>query len=211
MSVQKQKLAKEVAQRLKQAYGPIGTFLTHESVFQLLIAVILSAQCTDERVNLVTPSLFVKYPNAAKLKDASLEDIKEIIKSINFFNNKAKNIIETALVLSEKYSGQVPDVLDDLIALPGVGRKTANVVLGQHFNIPGITVDTHVNRVSSRIGFSQEKEPVKKEYALMKAWPKALWNDLSSLLIVHGRKVCTSRKAHCDDCVLLNICKQRFK
>lgn len=198
--------ANEIFQILTDAYGSIHTFLNHESPFQLLIAVILSAQCTDERVNKETPKLFKKYPTAETLAKADLENVKDCIKSINFFKNKSLNIIKTAKIIHEKYHGDVPDKLEELVELPGVGKKTANVILGQIYKKPAITVDTHVNRLSTRLGFSKEKDANKKEKILKKKWPSGIWTDLSSLLILHGREKCHSRNPKCSDCQLSHLC-----
>ncbi|MEK9728135.1 MAG: endonuclease III [Candidatus Margulisiibacteriota bacterium] len=204
------KNAQERAQRvfdcLNDHYPPVTTFLTHKNTFELLIAVILSAQCTDERVNLVTPTLFEVLPNPRAFVEASLDDIQGLINSINFFNNKAKNIQLTSQILLEKYQSKVPKSLDDLIQLPGVGRKTANVVLGQAFGIPGITVDTHVKRLTQRLKFTKNDDPVKIEMDLIKRWPTDLWIDLSSLLILHGRQVCDARKPNCGKCIIASEC-----
>lgn len=191
---------------LDAKYPNVGTFLSHESPFQLLIAVILSAQCTDERVNLTTPGLFKLFPTAHALAQGNLEDIKQAIRSINFFNNKAKNIKDTAQILVEEYNGEVPAELGRLVLLPGVGRKTANVVLGQAFGQPGITVDTHVKRLSNRLGFTTESDPVKAEYDLMKVWDKDIWTDFSSVLILHGRHTCSAQKPKCGHCELATLC-----
>ena len=207
----KKKRAIEIFQILKNTYPPITTFLTHKNEFELLIAVILSAQCTDDRVNIVTPNLFEKLPMPKDFVNAELTTIKELIKSINFFNNKAKNIQLTCEILIDKHNGKVPMDLNSLIELPGVGRKTANVVLGQAFDIPGITVDTHVKRLSQRLGFTKHDDAVKAEYDLMKIWPTETWIDFSSLLILHGRKVCNARKPKCNDCVIKDICNFYIK
>tara|TARA_A100001015_G_C15032350_1_gene734030 strand:- start:2519 stop:3163 length:645 start_codon:yes stop_codon:yes gene_type:complete len=191
---------------LKRIYPPVTTFLFHKNEFELLIAVILSAQCTDDRVNIVTPSLFEHFPTPESFVAAPLSAIKEQIKSINFFNNKAANIKKTAEILVNKYDSIVPSSLNDLIQLPGVGRKTANVVLGQAFNIPGITVDTHVKRLSNRLKFTREDDAVKVEYDLMKRWPEDTWIDFSTLLILHGRNVCNARKPKCPDCAISMHC-----
>ena len=198
--------AQTIFDTLQETYPPVTTFLTHRNVFELLIAVILSAQCTDERVNMVTPSLFEALPTPQDFVDAALDDIKELIKSINFFNNKAINIQKTASILVNDFQGEVPNQLDDLIRLPGVGRKTANVVLGQAFNIPGITVDTHVKRLSTRLKFTKQNEPEKIEQDLMKRWAISTWIDFSSLLILHGREVCNARKPKCGECVISQAC-----
>lgn len=204
--MKKKELAKFIYETLQTKYPQVGTFLTHKNAYELLIAVILSAQCTDERVNLVTPNLFTQFPTPESLSNAPLEEVKDKIKSINFFNNKAKNIKQTATILVNNYQSQVPQTLDELIKLPGVGRKTANVVLGQAFNIPGITVDTHVKRVSTKLGFTKNTDPVKAEQDLMKLWPKEWWIDLSSTLILHGRHTCNARKPKCSVCEFKEKC-----
>lgn len=193
---------------LKEKFPNVSTFLTHSTPFQLLIAVILSAQCTDERINKVTPTLFKKYPTPKKLSEAHIEDITDTLKSINFFNNKAKNIQQTAYIIYHHYQGKVPQTLNELVKLPGVGRKTANVVLGQSFGIPGITVDTHVNRVSNRLGFTRQKDPVSIEKDLMDCWPKETWIDYSTIMILHGRTRCKSQRPDCDHCELLDLCSK---
>ena len=191
---------------LKETYPPVTTFLTHKNEFELLIAVILSAQCTDERVNMVTPALFDALPTPEKMANADIETIRDLIKSINFFNNKANNIQSTAQILFDTYDSQVPADLDALISLPGVGRKTANVILGQAFDIPGITVDTHVKRLTNRLGFSKKDDAVKIEFDLIKRWPKEIWIDMSTLLILHGRTVCPARSPKCSICQLRELC-----
>ena len=191
---------------LKKTHPPVTTFLTHRNEFELLIAVILSAQCTDERVNMVTPALFDALPTPSAFVNADIDHIKYMIKSINFFNNKAKNIQATSQRLMDHFNGQVPSDLDALVSLPGVGRKTANVVLGQAFNIPGITVDTHVRRLTQRLGFTKQDDAVKIEMDLIKRWPIEIWIDMSSLLILHGRKTCNARKPSCYDCSISSFC-----
>ena len=191
---------------LKEHYPPVTTFLTHQNEFELLIAVILSAQCTDARVNMVTPALFSALPTPEAFVSADLDEIKELIKSINFFNNKAKHIQACSQYLIDRHDGHVPSDLDALVNLPGVGRKTANVVLGQAFDVPGITVDTHVKRLSQRLGFTQKHDAVKIEMDLMKRWPEPIWIDMSSLLILHGRQVCNARRPKCSDCVISSVC-----
>ena len=207
--VNKTKRAIKIHQQLLQHYPALSTFLTHKNPFELLIAVILSAQCTDERVNKTTPALFESLPTPQLMADAPIEQIKELIKSINFFNNKAKNLKLCAAQLLERHKGEVPNSLDELTALAGVGRKTANVVLGQAFDIPGITVDTHVKRLSIRLGFSKETNAVKSEQDLMDIWPKETWNTFSTTLIYHGRQVCSARKANCTACFLDKLCPKK--
>ena len=198
--------ALEIFDILKNTYPPVTTFLTHKNEFELLIAVILSAQCTDERVNKVTPALFDALPTPKAFVDADLNQIKELIKSINFFNNKAKNIQATAHILINEHDAKVPADLESLVKLPGVGRKTANVVLGQAFDIPGITVDTHVRRLSQRLLFTKQDDAVKIEMDLNKRWPVDIWIDMSSLIILHGREICDARKPKCFDCPISNFC-----
>jgi len=191
---------------LKDTYPPVTTFLTHRNEFELLIAVILSAQCTDERVNMVTPALFDALPTPMAFVNAELDYIKSFIKSINFFNNKAKNIQATAQRLVDDFNAKVPPDLEALVSLPGVGRKTANVVLGQAFDIAGITVDTHVRRLTQRLGFTTHEDAVKIEMDLIKRWPTDIWIDMSSLIILHGRNICDARKPKCFDCSISSFC-----
>ena len=199
----------QIFNQLQLTYPKVTTFLDHKNTFELLIAVILSAQCTDARVNLVTPVLFDVLPTPQDFITADLDEIKTLIKSINFFNNKAINIQKTCQILLDQYNGNVPSSLVELIKLPGVGRKTANVVLGQAFGIPGITVDTHVKRLSHRLGFTAHNDAVKAEFDLIKRWPKTIWIDMSSLLILHGRTVCNARKPKCSICVISEFCPSR--
>lgn len=205
----KQIRAVEIHRLLLEHYPGLSTFLDHKNSFELLIAVILSAQCTDERVNLTTPALFAAYPNAASMAIAPLDHLKELIKSINFFNNKSQNIKRCAQQLMENHEGQVPNTLEALIALAGVGRKTANVILGQAFDIPGITVDTHVKRLSNRLGFTKHSDAVKAEEELMKIWPTDTWNTFSTTLIYHGRQQCPARSPKCNSCFLAHICPKK--
>lgn len=204
--VKKKERSLEIYSHLIGAYPNLTTFLSHKNTFELLIAVILSAQCTDERVNLTTPALFAALPSPELMAMAPLTDIKELIKSINFFNNKAKNIKACAAQIVNLHKSQVPNTLEDLVKLPGVGRKTANVVLGQAFGIPGITVDTHVKRLCQRLGFTKQHDAVKVEQDLMRLWPPETWNDFSTTLIVHGRTVCSARKPKCQNCFLFRLC-----
>ncbi|MBT5855883.1 endonuclease III [bacterium] len=202
----KQARAQLVFDTLTEKFPNVGTFLTHNNTFELLIAVILSAQCTDERVNMVTPSLFANWATPEALGNAPLENIKKTIKSINFFNNKAINIQKSAKILQKEYDSIVPDSLDELIQLPGVGRKTANVVLGQAFGQQGITVDTHVKRLCNRLGLTKYKDAVKAEFELMNVWPKDSWTDFSSILILQGRQVCKAINPQCEICELTKEC-----
>ncbi|MFT5171617.1 MAG: endonuclease-3 [Candidatus Marinamargulisbacteria bacterium] len=198
--------AEAVFEILERKYPNVGTFLTHESPFQLLIAVLLSAQCTDVMVNRVTPGLFSQFPDVMAMADAEVSQIREAIKSINYNNTKALHVSWTSKMLRDDFAGSVPENLVDLTKLPGVGRKTANVVLGQAFDIPGITVDTHVNRLTRRLGFTknQSAEPIERD--LMKVWKKEMWTPFSSTLILHGRETCKARKPACDHCELFALC-----
>jgi endonuclease-3 len=199
--------ALEVLSRLKREYPDARTELDYGTPLQLLMATILSAQCTDKRVNMVTPLLFTTYPSAAALAEAPTEKLEEIIKSTGFFRNKTKSLIGLGKALVERHNSEVPDSMDLLVELPGVGRKTANVVLGNAFlkNV-GVVVDTHVARVSHRLGLTKETDPVKIEQDLMPLFPRADWALLSHLLIFHGRRVCEARKPKCEICVLNDIC-----
>lgn len=203
---QKKKRSQHIFELLLNNHPRLSTFLTHKNTFELLIAVILSAQCTDERVNLTTPNLFKQYPTPQHLADASLDHVMDLIQSINFYKTKSKNIIQTSALLVQKFNGSVPDTLDQLIQLPGVGRKTANVILGQAFGKPGITVDTHVRRVSTRLGFTKEKDATKIEYDLQKSWNMDIWTDLSTHLIYHGRQRCKPQKPLCNACYIQEHC-----
>ena len=181
--------------------------LEHRDPFQLLIATILSAQCTDVMVNKVTPVLFKKYPTPAALAEAKRADVEAIIKPTGFYRNKAKSIQGAALAIVQDHDGRVPDTMDQLLKLPGVARKTANVVLGNAFDInEGVVVDTHVGRLSVRLGLTEQTNPVKVEQDLMQLFPRKHWTMLSHLLIFHGRAVCTARKPKCDACDLSRMC-----
>ncbi len=205
--MKKTDLALEVFERLKKLYPDAHCELTHSNPFELLVATILSAQCTDARVNMVTPDLFKKFPVPLKLARARLEEVEETIKSINFFRNKSKSIIGCAQMLMARHEGEVPQTVEELSELPGVGRKTANVVLGNAFNInTGIVVDTHVKRTSSLLGLTKNTDPEKIEQDLMRLFPNEYWTDLSHLLIFLGRRTCIARRPQCDLCVLKDIC-----
>ncbi len=199
----------EILKRLDDVYGTeMICYLNHETPWQLLIAVILSAQCTDARVNIVTKDLFVKYPSLEAFANADLFEMEEDIRSTGFFHNKAKNIIACARMLLEKHDGRVPDTLEELIALPGVGRKTANVMLGNIYHIPSIVVDTHVKRISKRLGLTKEDDPVKVEYDLMKKLPKDHWILYNIQIITFGRQICFARNPKCEICPLQDLCKE---
>jgi endonuclease-3 len=191
---------------LDEHYPESETALSHQSPMQLLVATILSAQCTDARVNLVTPALFRKYPDAPAFARANLRELEALIRSTGFFRSKARNIRECCRKLVKDFAGEVPPRLADLVTLPGVGRKTANVVLGNSFGIPGITVDTHVGRVSRRLGLTRHEDPVKVEFDLMKLVPESRWSSFSLQLILHGRQICISRRPRCEACFLRDSC-----
>ncbi len=192
---------------LDQLYPDARCSLNFSNPLELLVATILSAQCTDDRVNEVTRKLFKKYRSAADYTSVSQEELEEDIRSTGFYKNKAKNLRKCCQELVEKFNGEVPPDLDKLVKLPGIGRKTANVVLGAAFGIPGIVVDTHVKRISQRLGLTREKDPVKIEFDLMKIIPKDRWTKFSHQLIYHGRAVCKSRKPLCDECALKEYCE----
>ena len=197
----------QVFARLRRAYPDAHCALDHRNPFELLAATILSAQCTDVRVNLVTPELFRAYPTPAALATARQKDVEEIIRSTGFFRNKATNLIAMAQSIVADHGGKVPRTMAELHALPGVGRKTANVVLGNAFGrSEGVVVDTHVGRLSLLLGLTRETDPVKVERDLMAAFPQDEWTLLSHLLISHGRAVCIARRPRCGDCVLSDIC-----
>ncbi|MDY6852916.1 MAG: endonuclease III [Thermodesulfobacteriota bacterium] len=197
---------KKILAVLDREYPQAACSLDHSGPLELLVATILSAQCTDERVNKVTVGLFRKYKNAADYAQASLPELEADIRSTGFFRNKAKSIKGLGQVLAAEHQGRVPDTLDELIRLPGVGRKTANVVLGTAFDVPGLAVDTHVGRIAQRLGLTQNKDPVKIEYDLMELIPKERWIRFGHQLIAHGRRVCTARRPQCPKCPLLKLC-----
>lgn len=192
---------------LKKMHPQARCELAYSNPLELLVATILSAQCTDERVNRVTPALFKKYPAARDYAEASLEDLEAAIRSTGFFRNKAKMIRGCAQEILNRFGGKVPDTMEDLISLPGIGRKTANVVLGNAFGVPGITVDTHVLRVSQRLGLTDHSDPEKVERDLMEIAPPQHWVNLSHLLIFHGRYVCKARRPECERCALSGMCR----
>ncbi|TAO01332.1 MAG: endonuclease III [Phormidium sp. SL48-SHIP] len=206
-SVSEQQRAGEILRRLTALYPDATCSLDYESPLQLLVATMLSAQCTDERVNNVTPALFARYPDAIALAGANLETLEALIKSTGFYRNKAKNIRGASQMILERFDGQVPQTMEALTQLPGVARKTANVVLAHGFGInAGVTVDTHVKRLSQRLGLTDEENPVKVERALMPLLPQSDWENWSIRLIYHGRAVCKARKPNCGDCVLVDLC-----
>lgn len=195
---------------LSKTYPDAKCALNFTSPYELLISTILSAQCTDVRVNMVTSELYKEYNTPEKMIKLSQEQLGEKIKSCGFYKNKSKNILGATKEIIERYNGQVPSNMDDLIKLPGVGRKTANVVMSNAFGIPAIAVDTHVFRVSNRIGLAKGKTPEEVEKQLMKNIPRNMWSDSHHYLIWHGRNICKSRKPQCDQCPLEKLCEKNF-
>ena len=202
---------KIILEILRNRYPVVKTQLEHETPFQLLIATIMSAQCTDNQVNKVCKILFEKYPDPESLGKASLNDIKQIIYSTGFYNNKAKNIKACALAILKEHQGKVPQDMAKLVILPGVGRKTANVVLSAAFGRQTIVVDTHVLRIAGRLGLTQSRDPVKVEFELMQIIPKTSWSDLSLQLIYFGREICDAKKPLCENCPLFKLCSTKGK
>jgi endonuclease-3 len=200
-----------VLERLTAEYPDPRCALVHDDPFQLLVATILSAQSTDETVNKVTPALFARYPSAADLADADPDELETLIHSTGFFRSKAKNLIGMARAVDERFDGTVPHDLDDLVALPGVGRKTANVVRSVAYDLPGLPVDTHVGRLSRRLRLTTETDPVKAEHDLNRLIPEPDRGRFSLRLIEHGRRVCLARRPRCDVCVLADVCPSAFK
>lgn len=197
----------QICKILKTTYPVVKTQLRHRNPFQLLVATILSAQCTDKQVNMVTQGLFQKLKTPRDFADAPVETIEALVRPTGYYKNKAKNIKNCSRAILEKHNGKVPDNLEELVALPGVGRKTANVVLGAAFGVPGIVVDTHVSRISQRLGLTNHKDPVKIEFDLMKIVPEDDWNDFSLQLIYFGRGTCIARKPRCPICPLRDLCE----
>lgn len=198
----------EMLDQLRAAYPDAGCALNHFSTFELLIAVVLSAQTTDVSVNKVTPGLFAKYPDAGSLAAAEQEDVIELIRTIGMYKTKSRNIIRLARALCEKHGGEVPEDYDALVALPGVGRKTANVVLSVGFGQQRIAVDTHVFRLANRIGLANEKDVLKTELALMEVLPEDRWTEAHHSLIFHGRRCCAARKPKCKECPIKSLCRK---
>lgn len=204
---QKTARAKEIVKRLKKLYPDSHTALNFSNPYELLVATILSAQCTDARVNMVTPALFKRYPTPEHLANAKQDELEEMIKSTGFFRNKTKSLLGMSNAVVEGYDGRIPEEMDDLVQLPGVGRKTANVVLGNAFgkNI-GVVVDTHVTRLSGRLGLTAQTDAVKIEQDLMELLPRRDWTLVPHLFIDHGRAICKAPKPKCEECVLSDIC-----
>jgi endonuclease-3 len=205
----KQERCRLIVALLKKHYPHSKCSLDFSSPFQLLIATILSAQCTDERVNKTTPDLFAKYPDAETMSRARVEDLEELIRSTGFYKNKAKNILAASKVIARDYADGLPQTVEELHELPGVGRKTANVVLGTAFGIPGMVVDTHVTRITNRLGFVKGTDAVKLEHELMRIVDRKDWVKFTHLLIDHGRKICVARTPKCAVCFLSPLCPKR--
>lgn len=204
---EQQKNVLAVADRLIREFPDAKCALHHETPEQLLFATILSAQCTDERVNKVTPKLFERFPDSKSLSKAKVTEVEKLIQSVNFFRTKAKNLVACAQRIQSDFHGELPRTIEELTTLAGVGRKTANVVLGESFGLPlGIVVDTHVKRISNLIGFTKKQDPLKIEADLMKIVPKEYWTKFSHWLILHGRKTCIARRPKCGECVIQSQC-----
>jgi endonuclease-3 len=199
--------APEIYARLSAEYPDAKCALDHRNPYELLVATILSAQCTDKRVNMVTPALFARYPDPDAMSRAKPEVLEEMIKSTGFFRNKTKSLLGMSTAVTEQHSGTVPATMEQLVKLPGVGRKTANVVLGNAFDLnEGVVVDTHVGRLSNRLAFSRESDPVKIEQDLIALFPREQWTMLAHLLISHGREICDARRPLCEKCVVNDLC-----
>lgn len=202
----------KIIEILKEAYPNAKCSLDFTTPFEMLVAVILSAQCTDERVNKTTPALFAKYSTPQDFANMDIEELENFIHPCGFYKNKAKNIKATAQIIATKYNGKVPETMEELMSLPGVGRKTANVVMLEAFNKPqGIAVDTHCKRISNKIGFSNEKEPEKIEQDLLKIIPSKYYKDMNHILIWHGRNTCIARNPKCEVCPINKYCKEYSK
>ncbi|HDI73333.1 MAG TPA: endonuclease III [Candidatus Altiarchaeales archaeon] len=202
----------EIIKLLKKEYPEVKIALEFKNPLELLVATMLSAQCTDERVNIVTKDLFKKYKTAEDYANADLKELERDIKSTGFYKNKAKNIKNTCRILIEKYNSKVPRSMEEMLSLPGVARKTANIVLSNAYGIvEGIAVDTHVRRLSFLLGLTKEKDPVKIERDLMEIVPKKHWIDFPLMLILHGRKICIARRPRCEECILNRLCPSAFK
>jgi len=204
---QKQQRTEEILGRLKDEYPDARCALTHQSPFELLVATILSAQCTDKRVNMVTPALFERFPTPAAMGESEIGELEELVRTTGFFRNKARSLKGLGQALTAGHDSQVPSTMEELTALPGVGRKTANVVLGNAFGIDeGVVVDTHVQRISSLLGLTDQKTPEKIERDLMELVPRTDWTLWAHLLILHGRNICKARRPNCGECVLIDLC-----
>ncbi len=206
----KKKKVGEVIEKLHEEYPDAGTMLHFGTIFQLVVAVVLSAQSTDDQVNRVSRRLFDYFADADALSKARLEDIEDLIRAVGLYHAKARHLIELAKVIEDRYQGTVPDTLEELMRLPGVGRKSANVIISVGFGKPGLGVDTHVQRVANRLGLVRSKNPTKTELELKKIIPQELWGKAHHLLIFHGRRVCKARKPECDACVLDDVCEKHL-
>ena len=204
--VKLKEVTKEIVEKLSIEYPEAECSLDHEVIWQLMISTILAAQCTDARVNIVTKDLFQKYTSVEAFATADQMELEQDIRSTGFYRNKAKNIIKCCQTLLKDFNGQVPATMEELLTLAGVGRKTANVILGTYFNIPGIIVDTHCGRLARRIGLTKEEDPEKVERALMEVIRKEDWTMFSHYMVYHGRKICDARKPKCGECVIGHIC-----
>jgi len=209
--MQTQKSSKKIIEVLDKKYGNLGSFLNHKNVFEFLIAVILSAQTTDKLVNKITPALFEKFPDAKTLKNAEQEKVESLIHSVNYFRTKSKHLIESARIIDEEFQGKVPETIAELIRLPGVGRKVANVILSDyHKKAEGFVVDTHIKRVSYRIGWTKNKDPKTIEIDLMKILPQKSWISAPKQLILIGREYCFPKNPNCKDCPLNEYCEKNY-
>ena len=206
MKMDNKQKAREIIKVFDKLYNDAECTLKYSDPLQLLIATQLAAQCTDERVNIVTETLFKKYKNVYDFANADIAELEQDIRSTGFYRNKARNIINCCKMIINDFGGKVPNTMEDLLKLPGVGRKTANLVLGDIFGIPGIVVDTHAKRLSQRIGFTKNDDPEKIEYDLMKIIPRENWSKFCHQLVYHGRAVCNARKPKCDECLIRPYC-----
>lgn len=207
-----QKKAVKIIKKLKEMYPDATCSLDFTTPFQMLVAVCLSAQCTDERVNKTTPAIFAKYPTVYDFNNMDIKVLEELIHPCGFYKNKAKNLKAASKIIVEKFNGEVPDNMEDLTSIPGVGRKSANVIMLEAFHNPqGIAVDTHAKRISNRLGFSDESDPLKIEQDLLKVIPKEYYYDVNHLLVWHGRNTCTARNPKCEECALKDLCKEYNK
>ncbi len=207
MKLTKKQRVEKILSLLDEHYGTEKIcYLNHESPWQLLIAVILSAQCTDARVNIVTGPLFERYPDAAALAGADIGEVEALIHSVGFYKNKARNIVLASRKIVREFGGEVPETLEELTSLAGVGRKTANVILGNIYDEPSVVVDTHVKRISKKLGFTKETDPEKVEYALMRVLPRDHWIMYNIQIITLGRQICTARNPKCGECFLREYC-----
>lgn len=206
-----QERVQNIITRLTQEYPDARTALRFQNPLELLVATVLSAQCTDERVNKVTEHLFQKYRSPGDYSEADLAELEEDVRPTGFFRNKAKAIKTLSAELVKRFNGEVPDTLEDLVTLPGIGRKTANLILGEAFGVPGIVVDTHVKRLAHLIGLTDQKDPEKIEFDLMKIVPESQWTLFSNLLILHGRAVCVARKPKHESCSIVDLCDEGIR